>query len=993
MKISRLAFLLLFLVVNLICTAQINEIWGLALKGGQNRMGGIFKTDTLGENYSLEYSVPVDFDHNLLLMCEDHSGNVYGISRNYHLNRHGGLIKIDTFTKQYTTVHHFDGPPSYRILCAENGKLYGLIRNSDNYGPGKVYEFDPNTNQYTELLQFSSTEDVGRNIIDIGNGEILTYATVDVNGYTRFRKIDCNTGAVGLYNLYLGTHNKEFPATRMILSHDSLVYFLSHDEILDSLFVIKLDPFTMNFTKSKGIYNYHNYTFYETNQVDSSRICFIRNSDVVYYDMDNESFLSNTFDTLSNLPDFIGNISFFEKNISTGCADIYGYSQDSLYIYNILLDSVIAKWSNQYNGLSLQSIFKNSLEEYYVSAFNSDDSGCIFKLNTNSDSVRRFVDFERTIVLLENTLLFHSPTTSLYLNTEDALFEYDHLNSKLNELVRLDSGSSFGKIKEGSNGKYYGIIDKYSQQFEYFEFDPFDNSFSIVYEDKYKKYVDLFLSKDGTLYQFSEQGANNGNGYISKYNELDSSFLVLYDFQYSVNITEVFEDSIGVFYILDKMGHLSRFSSQQLQIDTLFRPINSNGVCAFNSNIIDGEIFIVQKKNFNTWFQLRSYNIYSDSMRMLSNLHNISIPFHNDKVYSVDISDSIIVFSKFYRENLVYKTHLFSYNIFLDSVRLIKDLNWIEGVNLTDLTKTSFCYPTAAEVFTNSCDSFYSQNNSWYYSDQTIIDTLVNAIGCDSILTTHMRLNFSAFDSISITECNHYISPSGQYLTTAGVYYDTLQTSHGCDSVIKIDLSFNDLSTTNLITENSCITYISPSGKTYSSSGIYFDTIGNSQGCDSIITIVLSIQDSINKQILLSDGGLQGVALNSSYQWFNCDSNSVINGADSSYFKPDYRGYFSLIVNDGVCIDTSACILFVRSESDIVLEDINPHPNPTKDFVIIEEDDITEIVVYDLTGKVLKQIEVAETPIKIDLSAYSNGIYVLQIKSKTKVFEKRIVLL
>jgi hypothetical protein len=46
---------------------------------------------------------------------------------------------------------------------------------------------------------------------------------------------------------------------------------------------------------------------------------------------------------------------------------------------------------------------------------------------------------------------------------------------------------------------------------------------------------------------------------------------------------------------------------------------------------------------------------------------------------------------------------------------------------------------------------------------------------------------------------------------------------------------------TSSITETTCDSYISPSGKVWTTSGIYIDTIPNSEGCDSIITIDLTI--------------------------------------------------------------------------------------------------------------------------------------------------------
>ena len=58
-------------------------------------------------------------------------------------------------------------------------------------------------------------------------------------------------------------------------------------------------------------------------------------------------------------------------------------------------------------------------------------------------------------------------------------------------------------------------------------------------------------------------------------------------------------------------------------------------------------------------------------------------------------------------------------------------------------------------------------------------------------------------------------------------------------------LSLNSLNTTATITTSSCDSFISPSGKyTWTNSGTYTDTIANAAGCDSIITLNLTINPS-----------------------------------------------------------------------------------------------------------------------------------------------------
>lgn len=97
--------------------------------------------------------------------------------------------------------------------------------------------------------------------------------------------------------------------------------------------------------------------------------------------------------------------------------------------------------------------------------------------------------------------------------------------------------------------------------------------------------------------------------------------------------------------------------------------------------------------------------------------------------------------------------------------------------------------------------------------------------------------------TITATNCDSYTSPSGQIWTISGTYMDTIANASGCDSVITVNLTINT-STSNFMMIDVCDTYTSPSGQIWTSSNIYNDTIPNMAGCDSVITINLTVSNS-----------------------------------------------------------------------------------------------------------------------------------------------------
>ena len=112
-----------------------------------------------------------------------------------------------------------------------------------------------------------------------------------------------------------------------------------------------------------------------------------------------------------------------------------------------------------------------------------------------------------------------------------------------------------------------------------------------------------------------------------------------------------------------------------------------------------------------------------------------------------------------------------------------------------------------------------------------------------------------------------YTVPSGdETYTISGTYMDTLTNAAGCDSTLTINLTINS-SSTSTISVTACDTYTVPSGdETYVISGSYMDTLSSSAGCDSVLIINLTINRSSTSTISVTE----------------CDSYTVPSG-DETY--------------------------------------------------------------------------------------------------------------
>jgi len=291
---------------------------------------------------------------------------------------------------------------------------------------------------------------------------------------------------------------------------------------------------------------------------------------------------------------------------------------------------------------------------------------------------------------------------------------------------------------------------------------------------------------------------------------------------------------------------------------------------------------------------------------------------------------------------------------------------------------------------TTTCDSLISPSKRYTWKNSgTYYDTLLTQYGCDSTIEVQLIVNSSYKDTVMAFACGYYLSPSGNFTwSSSGIYTETLQLPTGCDSTVIVNLTIAQ-SNSAVIQVQACDAYISPSGKfTWTQSGVYNDTILNQAGCDSLITINLNI-DEVDTNVTRSFNTLEASAPNSNYQWIYCDS-VAIAGAISRSFTPFQNGSYAVIVSQNGCTDTSSCYLInqVSVDENSFANQIHIFPNPTSSHVEITlgaRIKGVEVTVFNALGK-----EVVETywnqasKINVDLPEMS-GIYFIQLGTVSKV--------
>ncbi len=229
----------------------------------------------------------------------------------------------------------------------------------------------------------------------------------------------------------------------------------------------------------------------------------------------------------------------------------------------------------------------------------------------------------------------------------------------------------------------------------------------------------------------------------------------------------------------------------------------------------------------------------------------------------------------------------------------------------------------------------------------TYQDTLPGiGAACDTFITINLMLGSHSNNTvINPVECNSYTSPSGNHTwSTSGNYTDTLMTFVGCDSIITINLTINS-SNANPITVQECNSYTSPSGNyIWSTSGNYTDTLTNFLGCDSIIIINLMINSS-----------------QSSISAQSCDDYTSPSG---NYVWTTSGNYTDTITNHLGCDSIVSINLTINnSQSSISAQSCGDYTSPSGNHVWTTSGNYTDTLTNHLGCDSLISINLSLTPL------------------------------
>ena len=164
---------------------------------------------------------------------------------------------------------------------------------------------------------------------------------------------------------------------------------------------------------------------------------------------------------------------------------------------------------------------------------------------------------------------------------------------------------------------------------------------------------------------------------------------------------------------------------------------------------------------------------------------------------------------------------------------------YIEGTDTLILTVN---YSTAADEFVTACDS-YTWNGVTYTEvpAEAPTMTLVNAVGCDSVVTLQLTLNSATTGVEELTACDSIEWHGAMYYASNNTATYTTVNAAGCDSTVTLNLTVNH-STTAVEEVTACNRYVWHGVEYTASTNEPTYTGTNAAGCDSVVTLHLTIE-------------------------------------------------------------------------------------------------------------------------------------------------------
>lgn len=269
----------------------------------------------------------------------------------------------------------------------------------------------------------------------------------------------------------------------------------------------------------------------------------------------------------------------------------------------------------------------------------------------------------------------------------------------------------------------------------------------------------------------------------------------------------------------------------------------------------------------------------------------------------------------------------------------------------------------------------------------TVYPLPIVAAGADQAVCAGGSVTLTASGAPSLTWDNGILNGQTFVPNASTTYTVTGTDANGCQNQDTVFVQVNQ-PTSATLNINACNSY-TLNGQTYTQSGTYDQLLSNAAGCDSSLTLNLSLNFSpsqpniyVQNQINLSTDLTPGL----SYQWITCSDLTPIAGQTAITYNPSSNGVYAVVVTNSCGSDTSLCTSITTiGLEEWAKENMLLYPNPNNGNFTLEVPDALigkDVYIYDMQGRLLDQLELTTKVNYIEFKHFARGAYWLQIENE-----------
>ena len=302
----------------------------------------------------------------------------------------------------------------------------------------------------------------------------------------------------------------------------------------------------------------------------------------------------------------------------------------------------------------------------------------------------------------------------------------------------------------------------------------------------------------------------------------------------------------------------------------------------------------------------------------------------------------------------------------------------LQTVNGCDsiVTLTLTVNPVASTTFTAAiCEgTTYTENGFNASEPGTYTQNLQTINGCDSVVTLTLSVNPVESTNLTVAICEGSVyTENGFNASEAGTYTQNLQTIDGCDSIVTLTLSVNPVESTTLSAAICEGTSYTENGFNVSEAGTYTQNLQTINGCDSIVTLNLTINPAYNIMI-------------------DASINEGETYEENGFSESEAGTYVHTLQAVNGCDSVITLNLTVNSSlTDVVANavEVSLYPNPARAYTMLKVEGLKEqtiVYLFDIQGRKLKEyiMNIGQETLRIDLGDLPKGVYTIMLGSTTK---------